>query len=364
MSNPTDIHAAADLLISIRDLRREGLDYRDISARIKGRQLLRLRQGWYVAHEVWEGMPASSQQLLAIAAARAEAQAVPVFSHVSAATLLGLPVWSDWLRRINGRNDAQRGDPVLPRIVDITTRKNATTSSSRLLRRHCTDLPASEIDALDGLRITSRDRTLIDLARTEPFGILLVCADILLQRDFLVRRTVDAEGLEAWRQAMLHYAERHPGAPGMPAVRTVSRIADPRSESPLETMSRLRLLQLGIDVDLQTRILLPDSSSAYLDFVFLGRGIFGEADGKAKYTDKDLAKGLTAEEIVYLEKRRHELISGVSGMRGVRWGAPEVETAAHFLKRMVAFGIDVPGRPTTSYGPDTARFLGGLYGAL
>ena len=86
-------------------------------------------------------------------------------------------------------------------------------------------------------------------------------------------------------------------------------------------------------------------STLYLDFHFVGLRVFGECDGRSKYTDPILRGSRTAEEVVYAEKRRHDWIVGTTGMRVIRWGAADVRTAARFADRLRAFGVPVPGRP-------------------
>lgn len=364
MDASVDLPGAAQHLLSVGELRSRGLNHRAISSHIASGKLLRLRRGWYVSRNSWDRASKPAQHLVAIAAAQADASGVCVFSHRSAATLLGLPVWSEWLQRINERPTARRIELLNTSAVHVITRRSATSTSSPLLRRHRMDLAVEEIVTDGGLRHTSADRTLMDLARSESFGLALVCADILLERMFVFRGQVDEAGLRSWREGMLHYAEQLSGSPGVRAIRALARVADPRSGSPLETMSRLRLMQIGIDVDLQTRVTSKIAGNFYLDFVFRGMDIFGEVDGKVKYTDASMRKGLSPEEIVYREKERQDLIAGSTRMRGVRWGASAIETASLFRERMEAFGVEVPGTPTTRFGLETADFLGSLFGAL
>lgn len=244
--------------------------------------------------------------------------------------------------------------------VHITVPTLSHGSESGTTIRHRNVLAANERIALAGFVLTSAERTVFDLARSEPFPIALACADAYVKSAFRVRRRVDQAALQAWRDRMVDRADHMPRGRGMGAVRAIAAIADPLADSPLESVSRLRLLQLGLVPELQVGVPSERGGTYYLDFLFRELGVFGECDGKSKYTNPELRGGNTADEIVYAEKRRHDWIAGSQGLRGVRWGAPDTITAALLGRHLSAQGIRVPGRPTRRYGAQVARFLGGV----
>lgn len=244
--------------------------------------------------------------------------------------------------------------------MHITVPTHAHGSETGTTFRHRNVLAANERVALAGFVLTSAERTVFDLARSEPFPIALACADAYVKRAFIVGRNIDHASLQAWRERMIQRADHMPRGRGMGAVRALAAIANPLADSPLESVSRLRLLQLGIVPELQVGVPSERGGTYFLDFLIRELGVFGECDGKSKYTNAALRAGRTAEEIVYAEKRRHDWIAGSQGLRGIRWGAAEAISAAILEQHLRAQGTHVPGRPTRSYGAQVARFLGGL----
>ncbi|MBL3700972.1 hypothetical protein D3228_15220 [Leucobacter luti] len=244
--------------------------------------------------------------------------------------------------------------------VHITVPVGAHGTGSRYVVRHRNRLSPTECVRIAGVHLTGWERTLFDLARTEPFVVALACADAALRAE--VRsgrggRQIDATAWEAWRARLLDRAERLPRGRGIAAVRALAELADPRADSPLESVSRLRALQLGIEVEPQAEVLAEDGGSLFVDLLMREYGVFGECDGKSKYTDPALRGGQSAAEIVYAEKRRHDWIAGTQRWRGVRWGAAEVTTSAAFARFLTAHGVPVPGKPARRHSPSTARVL-------
>ena len=158
-------------------------------------------------------------------------------SHISAATILRLPVW-----------DARLDDVHLTRIGASGGRR----SSGRIV--HTGDLATSEVGTVSELRVTSVPRTLLDIACTESFTSTVVAADAALRR-----RWVTASALGDALQTTQHRR-------GAPAGRRALKFADGRSESAGESMTRVVMHQLGLPAPLlQVRIYSPNGT-------FLGQG--------------------------------------------------------------------------------------------
>lgn len=340
-------------LLRTHDLMRSGLTERSITRLIKVGDLMRLRRSWYVNKSFWNSASFRDRHLLAMIAALGSADTTPVFSHRSAATLHGLPVWSPWMENIFKKPKTNRSDP---KIVELTKPIRHGTVS-RFLNVHRGVLEPGEGAIVAGFTCTSPMRTIIDLARTEPFGIALACTDSLLNRLFCHDRVLDDTSWHEWRNKLIAHTRSYPGHRGMALTRALATLADPRSDSPLESVSRLRMHQLGIRVELQTPVPSENGGILYLDFRFPEFNVFGECDGKVKYFDPEMLNGRSAAEVVHEEKLRHDWITGSTSMRGVRWGANDVTTTAVFARKLRAFGIEVPGRPTMEFGKEITRFL-------
>ncbi|MFI6128009.1 endonuclease domain-containing protein [Micromonospora sp. NPDC051141] len=95
-------------------------------------------------------------------------------------------------------------------------------------------LPDEDRTRFAGLPVTTALRTAFDLGRLGPRVEALVAVDALLRRR-VVRLS-----------ALRDYAETRSGWPGAPLLREVLTLAEPLSESPMETRLRLLLLDAGI----------------------------------------------------------------------------------------------------------------------
>lgn len=95
-------------------------------------------------------------------------------------------------------------------------------------------LPADDVARFAGLPVTTPVRTAFDLGRHPPRVDAVIAVDALLHR-----RVVKLDRLEA-------YARRHPGWPGAPLLREVLGLAEPLTESPMETRLRLVIVDGGL----------------------------------------------------------------------------------------------------------------------
>lgn len=362
MSVRSALAEIAPLVLDRSGLVRAGFPERAIPDAVRTGALRRLRPGWYIDAAFWNRANDRDRHLAAILAANpprahtrtdsAGGDPGRLLSHLSAATLHGLPVWSRWIRAGSLTPDPTTLHEVVP--------PGAANGGSPSTRRHRLPLGDAEVVRIEGFRCTALHRTVFDLARTEPFAVALACADEVLRRTARVRYRVDHEAWDAWRRALLERAARLPRGRGVRAVRALAALAHPLADSPLESVSRLRLLQLGIDVELQYPVPAEDGGTLRLDFRFVGLELFGECDGRAKYVDEELRQGRTADDISYAEKLRYDWVCGTTDMRGVRWGAAQAASADRLAARLRAFRVAVPGTATLSYGSEVADFLNRL----
>lgn len=352
--------------ITTGELRRRGLTARTISRTVEVERLVRLRQGWYADGTEWAKATSAAQHLAAIRAAHHGSSIAPVFSHRSAATLHGLPVWSRWMEQIFSKPDSgdEARTAIDPRVVHVTHSSRHGTAHGTLVRHRAVlrddDIQTVNLVECGILRLTSPDRTLIDLARSEPFGVALACTDALLRHAFRIGRHVDHASWDQWRSTLIARTRQSSRQRGMVAVRALVALADPRSDSVLESVSRLRFHQLGIAVELQRRVPAENGGNLYLDFTLTGRQMFGECDGRAKYLDASVRGEHTADDVLYAEKRRHDWITASTKMRGIRWGASDVATLSAFRSRLRSFGIYETAGPSRAHGHDIAELISAI----
>lgn len=353
---------AAQLLVPVAELISTGLSRRTTRTQVARGELVRVRPGYYVLGDRWRELKLAEQHLIAIVAAHRAASRPPLFSHRSAATLMRAPIWSAWLARLAnqvappGATSRTYQQPE-PRITHARTAPPRTAPSSQSLIRHSSASLPEKLELSAGITCTDLARTAVDLARSEPFVIALACVDVLLHHEFTVRNEVDVAVWRAWQQLILQEVSATPGARGNIAVRALARFADPGSGSPLESVSRLRMLQLGVDFESQRRVHGSRGQWLYVDFWFRGLALFGECDGRMKYFEEEMLTGRSLDEVRYDEKRRQEYIEGSTQSRGIRWGAPEAETPASFARMCREYGIPFRGRPDRHLDRDLTEFL-------
>jgi len=117
-----------------------------------------------------------------------------------------------------------------------------------------------------GCQVTTIARTLVDLGRHDRWDAIMA-VDAALRRGLIDRRAIDLTlaGAVGW--------------PGVRQARAVLALADERAESPLESLTRLRLQDDGFPVpDLQVWF-----GGDRVDMVFDEQRLILEIDGLDKY---------------------------------------------------------------------------------
>ncbi len=123
-------------------------------------------------------------------------------------------------------------------------------------------------------------------------------------------------------------------------IRAVARDAEPLTQSPHETVTRVFLVNIGIPtLQPQKAFRLPGGRFAIVDFYSDELQHVFEADGRQKYREQYDSRGrlLTSDDIVWMEKKREDLL------RGLGLG----------MSRVFAFDTrpETLHRPTTASGP-------------
>lgn len=220
----------------------------------------------------------------------------PVFSHWSAALIHGLPLLGPPLREIH-----------------ILTRSSTENPEGGVVGH-----PRGDSDAIAevrGLNVTSLARTVADIAGSASLMDAVVMADSALARSGGTEREVRTS-----RAELVEAAERLPHVAAAGRARAVAEFADPRAESPLESVSRVSMGLIGAPPpELQVTVGDLLGFRARLDFVWPELGLVGEADGLVKYLHPALRDGRTAVEVLGAQSERERLIL-LMGLRIARWG--------------------------------------------
>jgi len=290
-------------------------------------RFVRLRRGWYVGGEIWRSLWPEARHLLHVVAVHADARSErPVFCGVSAAVLHGLPLY--------------RTSPARVHIAAM----RGTSRSVRDVLRHETDLDDEDVVEVEGLRCTTLGRTVFDVARTLTPEASVACADAALRSVAVSGNDQDERTAAQWRGSLAERAARS-RARGVRQARRVIDFADGRAQLPGESVSRVQLTRLGFGPpDLQVRVVAPDGAEYRVDFGLDDVDAFGEFDGAGKYLDPALRGGRSIEQVVLDEKRREDVIRGVTGRRFVRWDDAHISTADALRRRLAEFGLHPPRR--------------------
>lgn len=289
---------------------------------------VRLHRGSYLPKRRWSALSIEDRHLATMLSAQRAATRPLVFSHLSAAILLGFAVYK----------------PQDTRVHVVTSESGAGRSSAGIVR-HRYAIDSADVVSVQGLLCTSPARTLLDLARFESAELALAAADSYLRREYRADRNVNASSVEAWRDAFADRLLQMRGQRGVRSAMQVCQLADARCDSVLESVSHLQLRRLGFEVALQVAVPARYRGYYFVDFELVGLGILAECDGKSKYTNSALRGGLSAEEVMYREKRREEWISSSTGKRVVRWGYEDVATPLTLAQLLDAYGVPIPHMP-------------------
>lgn len=284
----------------------------------------KLRRNAYVAAEYDE--LSWQDQLIVMACAVQDAAACdPLFSHLTAAAIWQLPT-------IGSR--CQLVEYALPpdargRTPNVRRRRSALTATG-------TDI--------GGLRVTTYERTIVDHARQAKLASGVAVCDDALHRGLTTRDALFAE----WRRVPT-------GARGRRMAELAIHLADERAESPLESLSRVRMFQASLPMpELQWKFFHGDEFIGRTDFYWEHLGLVGECDGKLKYVVEQEDPGRTAVDALLGEKRRELLLRRHRGVRDVaRWDWDEALPAgmlpgilaAHGVRSVLDGGWPVPDGP-------------------
>lgn len=263
--------------------------------------VVRIAPGVFLPSEVWQSLDPDDRFRARIDAAAIRFGDAGPFSHLSAAAMWGLPNVTPW-----------------PARAEVLAAHETGGRSRRGLVRHAVGIP-SDGEVIDGHRVTSLARTVVDAASALPFtgGVAMT--------DFVLRAASRGEaGVAAARASHAELqrvvAERGSLRGGAKARRAVE-FADGRSGSPGESLSRCAMLTSGIpSPQLQTRFSDAMGLIGYVDFWWPEWGVIGEFDGRGKYLREDLRNGKTTAEVIVDEKVREDRLRAATGARVVRWG--------------------------------------------
>ncbi len=298
----------------------------ELRARVRVGDLTRVRRGGYAYGVDVDGLVAEARHRLAVTLSR-PALPAGVVSHVSAAAMWNLPLVGADLRRVH--------------VTLLKTTRTGRIGPER--HDHIAELTSDDVTEVDGISVTTVARTLVDVARSGSASTAVVAADAALERGLVMPASV--------RKAL----DSAKGWPGINRARRALALADGRSESPGETLTRLTLRTVA-PLDLQVDI--ADEVGRFVgrvDLAIKEAALLVEFDGRQKYTSHR-HPGQSLDDAVLAEKRREDQLRDLGyGLVRVVWSDLRTpEAVADIVRRAVVRGRatrDRHGAPRGGYRP-------------
>lgn len=236
-----------------------GYSSRSIRSLLDSGSLVRLRYGCYLRASVWDAQSAGvrSRQLIYAHAhgTRTTSTGQFAYSHTSAARLHCLYLWK------------------VDDLIHLLQRVNPSSERhGRDVKCHTRPFSDHEIVMMNGLRVTSLERTAADCA------MMLTYRQSLIVMDHALRLGAD-------RSLLQEMADSLDGRRGVRTFRRALENADPRSESPGETLTRELIRRLGIRPPTPQVEVTSAIGRHRLDFAWKKEKVALEFDGKLKYFD-------------------------------------------------------------------------------
>jgi len=298
-----------ELLVASRVRRLEGGEppHRDPA-------LTPVRRGYYRSAGV--DLTVSEHHRLRVYATADARQGDLVFTHASAADLWGCPQLRPELAQVH---------------VTQPGRARRTTAGVVV---HRAAIPDAHVVERGGLLVASREWTAVQVAATQRLP------NVLLPLDFLVAAIVRETGRSQGEVVDGLVALITPRMKGCARAERHLRLADARSGSAGESLSRGQMVLLGIPRPaLQVGFPRGDRPGEdIVDFDWPDRRVFGEFDGVGKYVEPELTGGRSAGEVLWAEKERENRIRRYRP-QGARWGWADAMSRPRLARILAAVGI-------------------------
>lgn len=245
------------------------------------RSLRRVRSGIYVERTAWEALPEWDRYLTRVHAYALDHPRA-VFSHESAAALLGLPLFGH------------------PRMIHLFDARRSKSLVHGDVVAH-TSLDSRATVEIDGIRVTTAADTAIDLVRCLPPALGLAVADAAIR----------VHGVTPHR--LREIADGQRSIRGRRRLQWVLASADGAAESPAESISRAVAQWCGFPAPILQAEHRIGTRRYRSDLCWPEFRVLGEVDGWGKYSSGDSTAAVLRD-----EKRREDALRRI-GWRVARW---------------------------------------------
>lgn len=270
------------------------------------------RHGAYVNGDAWRAASDIGRHELTARAVLAQARSDLVLSHETAAAVWDLSFWD-----------------LLPRSVHGTRRDLKAGRSEAGVTQHRGVLLPEDVVERHGLPVVAPPRLVLELSTVADLEHALSFTNELLH---LEHTTV--EQLRERYQRAMHW-------PHSLSTEVLLRLCTSKCESPGESRFLFLCWRMGLPLP-QFQYEIRDGAGrlvAVVDFAWPEYGVFGEFDGKIKYTRLQ-KQGQSVQDVVIAEKKREDLVRELTGWRCFRivWSDYYQPEATALRVRRVLFG--------------------------
>lgn len=281
--------------------------------------LHRLRYAKYVEAETWVTLDSGEKHRLKMHAVNASAKhCAPICSGESAAILWGLPV------------------AALPEHVQINISPGSGQRSAGLARRRIFPTIEPGPWEIDGLAVTGKIQTAVELALRQQFPSALAAMDRLLNIEPLAAEQFSHPVLAP---QVIEAILKLPSKTKMRRALAVVDLAVAESGSVGESISRANMHLAGLPTPtLQKRFDDTDGLIGYTDFDWQEFGVAGELDGRVKYRNPEYLRGRDPSEVVIAEKEREDRLRAL-GLTVVRWTWETANDPRRLATKLRAAGV-------------------------
>lgn len=266
----------------------------------------------YALPRIWDKLKPTERELYRI---RSLAKAHPTwaFCDVSAAVVHGLQVPYGLLGRAH-----------------IACDRNTHARNTEHYKRHL--LPNELFEQVDGVSVTSLERTVFDCTRTYRFASSLAIADSALRTGEITRDDF-----------IRAFSYMHPNCRSRQKAIDTMLLANPLAESGGESIARAAMIRAGYqlpELQVQTDIQLTEQLRYRIDFYWhLPTGdVAGELDGNEKYTNVQMSGGKDIVTILTNERKREALVTS-KNLKVMRFSYRDVLDERKFCKLMDLYYI-------------------------
>jgi hypothetical protein len=262
----------------------------ELRSSIERGDLHRVRRGAFVSGTEWGTLPADARYRTVVRAAALLSPPGRLFSHDSAAAMFRLPSIGAW-----------------PSVVHVTAGPRGGGSARAGIRWHSfADDPSSLV--INGVRVTSLARTLVDIATSTPFVRAVAMADDAL------RATRAGDPRWGWgvatptRDQLLTALDASCPRPGSVRAHAALEFSDGGSGSPNESVCRVQLHALGLPMPVLQHPLFDEHGLiGVLDMYWPHLRLGAEIDGASKYgPDRRYGRDLSPHQLLLNEKKRED----------------------------------------------------------